>query len=121
MFNQAMFPSFVPVPNVVPDGTMVTAQLLIGPGHAWLLLASLFVLCGGILWYFSRTAMNWRCVCNVAGGIVGVVGAVPRPHSSWWHSARLPTGRWRRGYRPELSHSSNMILPAFAPSGLKAS
>ena len=48
MFIQATFP------GSVAAGTMVTPQLLIGLGHAWVLLVTLLAACCGILWYLSR-------------------------------------------------------------------
>ena len=48
MFNQAIFP------NSLAGGTMVTPQLLIGFGHAWVFLVILLAVCCGILWLLSK-------------------------------------------------------------------
>lgn len=48
MFIQATFPSSV------ADGTMVTPQLLIDLGYAWVLLVTLLAACCAILWFLSK-------------------------------------------------------------------
>ena len=48
MFLQAIFPSGV------ADGTMITPQLLVGFGNAWVLLVVLLAVCCGILWLLSK-------------------------------------------------------------------
>ena len=46
-----MIPQYLPATFA---GVAIPSQLLIGPAHAWLLLVSVLVISGGILWFLTR-------------------------------------------------------------------